>query len=81
MDFFVFRIIARIVVPVCVVSISTVVCMAHAQQSIPNPIAAPNPLTTLSIFAAILEGKVMSRQALLSHMNSSGSANGQREPA
>jgi uncharacterized damage-inducible protein DinB len=58
---FMFRPIAR-VVAVGVVSVSVLVFLANAQISpnLPNPIAAPNPLTqTLSIFRSNMQDKIM----------------------
>ena len=52
-----FRLIARIVVPVSILA-----CSANAQISpdLPNPIAASNPLTkTLSIFRSNMQDKIM----------------------
>ena len=55
-----FRSITRIVGPVCVVSVSVLASLAHAQQGMPNPTAAPNPLTmTLSIFRSNMQDKIM----------------------
>jgi uncharacterized damage-inducible protein DinB len=55
-----FRSIARFVVPVGMLSVSIVVSIANAQQGMPNPIAAPNPLTTtLSIFRSNMQDKIM----------------------
>ena len=46
-----FRSIARLVVPVGMVCVSVLASLANAQEGMPNPIKAPNPLTTtLSIF-------------------------------
>ncbi len=61
-----FRSIARIVVPVGVVSVSFLASLANAQQGMPNPIAAPNPLTTtLSIFRSNMQDKItMSADAM-----------------
>jgi uncharacterized damage-inducible protein DinB len=56
------RFIARVVVPVAVVSVSVLASLANAQISpnLPNPIAAPNPLTTtLSIFRSNMQDKIM----------------------
>jgi len=54
-----FRSIARVVIPVCMVSVSVLVSSANAQQGMPNPIAAPNPLTaTLSIFRSNMQDKI-----------------------
>ena len=57
-----FRSIARVVVPVGMVSISVLASSASAQISpnLPNPTAAPNPLTTtLSIFRSNIQDKIM----------------------
>jgi uncharacterized damage-inducible protein DinB len=57
-----FRSIARVVVPVAVVSAFFLASSANAQISpnLPNPIAAPNPLTTtLSIFRSNMQDKIM----------------------
>jgi len=57
-----FRSIARVVVPVGVVSVSVLASMANAQISpnLPNPTGAPNPLTTtLSIFRSNMQDKIM----------------------
>ena len=57
-----FRSIARVVVPVGMVSVSVLASLANAQISpnLPNPIAAPNPLTTtLSIFRSNMQDKIM----------------------
>jgi len=55
-----FRLIARIVVAVCMVSVPVVASLANAQEGMPNPIAAPNPLTTtLSIFRTNMQDKIM----------------------
>ena len=55
-----FRFIARVVVPVGIVSVSVLASLANAQQGMPNPIAAPNPLTTtLSIFRSNMQDKIM----------------------
>ncbi len=58
----IFRSIARVVVPVGMVSVSVLASLASAQISpnLPNPIAAPNPLTTtLSIFRSNMQDKIM----------------------
>ena len=58
---FLFRSIARVVVPVGMVSVSVLASVANAQISpdLPNPIAAPNPLTTtLSIFRSNMQDKI-----------------------
>ena len=57
-----FRSIARFVFPVGVLSVSVLASLANAQisPSLPNPIAAPNPLTTtLSIFRSNMQDKIM----------------------
>jgi uncharacterized damage-inducible protein DinB len=55
-----FRFIACVVVPVGMVSASVLASSANAQQGMPNPIAAPNPLTmTLSIFRSNMQDKIM----------------------
>jgi uncharacterized damage-inducible protein DinB len=57
-----FRSIARVVVPVGVLSVSVLASLANAQISpnLPNPIAAPNPLTTtISIFRSNMQDKIM----------------------
>jgi uncharacterized damage-inducible protein DinB len=55
-----FRSIARVVVPVGMVSVSLVASLANAQQGMPNPIMASNPLTTtLSIFRSNMQDKIM----------------------
>ena len=55
-----FRSIARVVVPVGMVFASVLASLANAQQGMPNPIAAPNPLTTtLSIFRSNMQDKIM----------------------
>jgi uncharacterized damage-inducible protein DinB len=57
-----FRSIARLVVPVGIVSVSVLASLANAQiaPNMPNPIAAPNPLTTtLSIFRSNMQDKIM----------------------
>ena len=57
-----FRSIARFVLPVGMVFVSVLVPLANAQisPSLPNPIAAPNPLTTtLSIFRSNMQDKIM----------------------
>ncbi len=57
-----FRSIARVVVPVGVVSVSVLASLANAQISpnLPNPTGAPNPLTTtLSIFRSNMQDKIM----------------------
>jgi uncharacterized damage-inducible protein DinB len=57
-----FRYIARVVIPVVVVSVSVLASVANAQISpdFPNPTGAPNPLTTtLSIFRSNMQDKIM----------------------
>jgi uncharacterized damage-inducible protein DinB len=57
-----FRSIARVMVPVGMVSVSVLASLANTQisPSLPNPIAAPNPLTTtLSIFRSNMQDKIM----------------------
>jgi len=57
-----FRSMARVVVPVGLVSVSMLTSLANAQISpnFPNPIAAPQPLTmTLSIFRSNMQDKIM----------------------
>ena len=57
-----FRSIARVVVPVGMVSVSLLASLANAQvsRSLPNPTTAPNPLTTtLSIFRSNMQDKIM----------------------
>jgi uncharacterized damage-inducible protein DinB len=56
----VFPSIARIVVPVGLVAVSVFASLANAQEGMPNPIMAPNPLTTtLSIFRSNMQDKIM----------------------
>src|SRR6202162_5463030 len=60
--FLMFRSIARVVVPVGMVSVSVLASLATAQisPSLPNPIMAPNPLTTtISIFRSNMQDKIM----------------------
>jgi uncharacterized damage-inducible protein DinB len=57
-----FRSIARVVLPVGMAFVSVFASLANAQvsPSLPNPIAAPNPLTTtLSIFRSNMQDKIM----------------------
>jgi uncharacterized damage-inducible protein DinB len=57
-----FRSIARAAAPVGILSVSVLASVANAQISpnLPNPIAAPNPLTmTLSIFRSNMQDKIM----------------------
>ena len=54
--------IARVMLPVGMVFVSVLASLANAQisPSLPNPIAAPNPLTTtLSIFRSNMQDKIM----------------------
>ena len=62
------RSIARVVVPVGLVSISVLASLANAQvsPSLPNPTTAPNPLTTtLSIFRSNMQDKIMKSAAAM----------------
>ena len=55
-----FRSIAGVVVPVGMLSVSVLASLANAQEGMPNPIMAPNPLTaTLSIFRSNMQDKIM----------------------
>jgi uncharacterized damage-inducible protein DinB len=57
-----FRSIARVMVPVGMVSVFVLASLANAQvsPSLPNPITAPNPLTTtISIFRSNMQDKIM----------------------
>jgi uncharacterized damage-inducible protein DinB len=55
-----FRSIARFVVPVGMLSVSVLASLANAQQGMPNPVKASNPLTTtLSIFRSNMQDKIM----------------------
>jgi uncharacterized damage-inducible protein DinB len=57
-----FRSIARVMLPVGMVSVSVLASLANAQISpdLPNPIMAPNPLTTtISIFRRNMQDKIM----------------------
>ena len=55
-----FRSVARVVVPVGMVFVSVMASLASAQEGMPNPIMAPNPLTaTLSIFRSNMQDKIM----------------------
>jgi uncharacterized damage-inducible protein DinB len=57
-----FRSIARVVVPVAMVSVSVLASLANAQvsPSLPNPTTALNPLTaTVSIFRSNMQDKIM----------------------
>jgi uncharacterized damage-inducible protein DinB len=63
-----FRSIARVVLPIGLVTVSALSTLAHAQLSpdLPNPIAAPNPLTmTLSIFRSNMQNKIMNSADLM----------------
>ena len=56
------RSVARVVVPVVLVSVAVLATLANAQISpdLPNPTNAPNPLTaTLSIFRSNMQDKIM----------------------
>src|ERR1700723_37313 len=56
------RSIARVVIPVGMVTVSVLAPLANAQISpnLPNPIMAPNPLTaTISIFRNNMQDKIM----------------------
>jgi uncharacterized damage-inducible protein DinB len=58
--FLMFRPIARVVVPVGMVFASFLASFANAQQGMPNPTMAPNPLTTtLSTFRSNMQDKIM----------------------
>jgi len=60
MNLLVFRSIARVMLALGIVSVSVLAPLANAQQGMPNPIAAPNPLTTtLSIFRSNMQDKIM----------------------
>ena len=55
-----FRSIAGVVVPVGMLSVSVLASLANAQEGMPNPIMAPNPLTaTISIFRSNMQDKIM----------------------
>jgi uncharacterized damage-inducible protein DinB len=55
-----FRSIARVVLPVGMVFVSVLAPLANAQQGMPNPTMAPNPLTTtLSIFRSNMQDKIL----------------------
>ena len=65
---FVFRSIARVVVPGGLVAASVLASLANAQISpdLPNPIKAPNPVTrTLSIFSSNMQDKIMKSAAAM----------------
>jgi uncharacterized damage-inducible protein DinB len=54
------RSVVRVVVPVGIVFAFVFASLASAQQGMPNPIAAANPLTTtLSIFRSNMQDKIM----------------------
>ena len=56
----VFRSLARVVAPVGAMFVFALASLANAQQGMPNPIAAPNPLTTtLSIFRSNMQDKII----------------------
>ncbi len=53
-----FRSIAHVVLPVGMLFVSVLVSLANAQQGMPNPIMASNPLTTtLSIFRSNMQSE------------------------
>jgi DinB superfamily len=55
-----FRSIARVGGPVGIVTVSVLASLANAQQGMPNPITASNPLTTtISIFRSNMQDKIM----------------------
>ena len=55
-----FRFIAPVTVSVGAVFVFAMASLANAQEGMPNPIAAPNPLTTtLSIFRSNMQDKIM----------------------
>ncbi|MGB2642848.1 MAG: DinB family protein [Candidatus Acidiferrum sp.] len=63
-----FRSIARFLVPVGMVCFCVLAPLANAQVSpdLPNPIAAPNPLTTtLSIFRTNMQDKIMKAAVMM----------------
>jgi uncharacterized damage-inducible protein DinB len=62
-----FRSIARLMIPVVMVSVSVLASLANAQvsPSLPNPTTAPNPLTTLSIFRSNMQDKIMKSAAAM----------------
>jgi uncharacterized damage-inducible protein DinB len=58
--FLMYRSIARVVVPVGMVFVAALASVANAQQGMPNPVMASNPLTTtLSIFRSNMQDKIM----------------------
>jgi uncharacterized damage-inducible protein DinB len=58
--FLMFRSIARVVLSVGIASVFGLASLANAQQGMPNPTTAPNPLTTtLSIFRSNMQDKIM----------------------
>jgi uncharacterized damage-inducible protein DinB len=58
--FLMFRSIVRVVVPIGMVSVSVLASLANAQQGMPNPTTALNPLTaTISIFRSNMQDKIM----------------------
>jgi uncharacterized damage-inducible protein DinB len=62
------RFIARVVLPAGMVFVSALAAVANAQitSSPPNPITAPNPLTTtLSIFRSNMEDKIMNSAEMM----------------
>ncbi len=60
MNLFVFRPIARVILALGIVSVCVLAPLANAQQGMPNPTMAPNPLTTtLSIFRTNMQDKIM----------------------
>jgi uncharacterized damage-inducible protein DinB len=55
-----FRSIARILVPVGMLSVSVLASLANAQPNPPNPTRVPNPLTaTIAIFRSNMQDKIM----------------------
>jgi uncharacterized damage-inducible protein DinB len=55
-----FRSIARVMVPIGIVSVSVLASLANAQQGMPNPTMGPNPLTTtITIFRSNMQDKIM----------------------
>ena len=55
-----FRSIARVAISAGIASVSVLASLANAQQGMPNPIMASNPLTTtLSIFRSNMQDKIM----------------------